>query len=80
MAKIKIKFLLVVCDSQNVCRGFLREDGSISQDPDNEFELLMIFNKGSNASMRASQINQEHNLLPDGTPYRVAVMTVRIRG
>ncbi len=68
------RFYLAACNSEGICYGFLREDGSISENPDNETGLLMGFEKESDAAMRVLQINLGHILLPNGAPYRVAVV------
>ena len=68
-------YYLAACDSEGICYGILRGDGSVSGTPDNEIGLLMEFDKRSDAALKAAQINLGHVLLPDGAPYRVAVVS-----
>lgn len=67
-------YYLAVCNNEGKCYGFLREDNSISKDPDNEMDKLISYKKKSEASEKAMQINLGHALLPNGAGYRVAVV------
>lgn len=67
-------YYLAVCNNDGICYGFLKKDGGISTDPDNEKDLLEMFRKKSEANKKCLQINLGHMLLPDGALFRVAVV------
>ena len=67
-------YYLATCDNEGRCFGFLKNDNTISKNPDIEAEKLLSFKKKSEANERALQINLGHMLLPNGTPYRVAIV------
>lgn len=67
-------YYLAACDSNGKCFGFLRDDGLVSEDPDNEMDKLKKYKKKADANEKAMQINLGHMLLPNGSPYRVAVV------
>ena len=63
---------LAACDSEGKCFGFLRNDKTISKDPDNEMDKLMKFKTKRDTNEICLQINMGHHLLPDGPSFRVA--------
>ena len=71
-------YYLACCDSNGKCIGFLRNDRTMSKDPDNEMDKLMSFKKKGDANEIVMQINLSRMLLPNGYPFRVT--PVRIRG
>ena len=73
---VKRMWYLATCDNDGRCFGFLNSDDTINKDPDNTPEKLRSFKKKQDANIVAMQINLGHMLLPDGRPYRVAVVKV----
>lgn len=69
-------YYLAACDDDGRCFGFLKTDETISRNPDNEIDKLMVFKKKREANEKALQINLGHMLLPNGRSYRVAVVKV----
>ena len=67
-------YCLATCNDDGRCFGFLRADETISINPDNEINKLMVFKKKREANEKALQINLGHMLLPNGKSYRVAVV------
>jgi hypothetical protein len=67
-------YFLAACDDSGRCFGFLRKDGSVSKNPDAEPDKLKSYEKKAYADEKAMQINLGHALLPDGSPFRVAVV------
>jgi len=67
-------YYLAACDIDGRCFGFLRTDNTISKNPDKEMDKLICFKKKSEASEKVMQINLGHLLLPNGAPFRVAVV------
>lgn len=63
-------YYLACCDSEGRCIGFLRNDRTMSKDPDNEMDKLMKFKKKSDCNEMVLQINLSR-LLPNGYPFRV---------
>lgn len=63
-------YYLACCDSEGRCIGFLRNDRTMSKDPDNEMDKLMKFKKKSDCNETVLQINLSR-LLPNGYPFRV---------
>lgn len=66
-----MKYYLACCDSDGRCFGFLRTDDTVSKDPDNEVDKLLVFKRKSDANEKVLQINLSHALLPNGFPFRV---------
>ena len=69
-----MRYYLACCDDTGKCFGFLRKDNTISKTPDNEIENLMSFNRKKDANEIVLQTNLSHILLPDGVPYRIAIV------
>lgn len=67
-------YYLATCDSEGKCFGFLKNDKTISKNPDKEMDDLLGFRTKAIAQEKALQINMGHLLLPNGSPYRVAVV------
>lgn len=67
-------YYLACCDNDGRCFGFLREDRTVSQNPDTEMEKLMAFKKKKDTNEIVLQINLGHMLLPNGCKYRVTVV------
>lgn len=63
-------YYLACCDSEGRCIGFLRNDRTMSKDPDNEIDKLMKFKKKSDCNETVLQINLSR-MLPNGYPFRV---------
>lgn len=63
---------LAVCDDEGKCIGFLREDRTVSKDPDNEKDKLMKFKRKKDTNETCMQINLSRMFLPEGYPFRVA--------
>lgn len=66
-------YYLACCDSEGKCIGFLRNDRTMSEDPDNETDKLMAFKKKGDANETILQINMSR-LLPYGYPFRVTLV------
>jgi len=64
-------YVLACCNNEGRCIGFLRDNRTISTDPDNEFDQLMKFSKKADTNELVMQINLGHALLPNGCDYRV---------
>lgn len=63
-------YYLACCDSDGKCFGFLRQDKTVSKNPDNERDELMKFKKKSDSNEIVLQINMSQ-MLPNGYPFRV---------
>lgn len=70
------KWYLACCDNDGRCFGFLRKDKTVSKNPDGEADKLMSFKRKGDANEIIMQINMSHMLLPNGFPFRVAVVKV----
>lgn len=66
-------YYLACCDSDGKCFGFLRQDKTISKNPDNERDKLMKFKKKSDSNEIVLQINMSQ-MLPNGYPFRVVAV------
>ena len=66
-------YYLACCDSEGKCIGFLRNDRTMSKDPDSEIDKLMSFKKKGDANETILQINMSR-LLPYGYPFRVTLV------
>lgn len=70
----KILWFLAVCNDDGVCVGYLTKDEQICESPDDNIDSLMCFNRKKDADEKALQINLSKALLPNGYPFRVAVV------
>ena len=70
-------YYLACCDDEGKCIGFLRNDKTMSTDPDNEMEKLMKFKKKSDTNETCMQINLSHSLFPNGMRYDFRVVPVK---
>lgn len=66
-------YYLACCDSDGKCFGFLRQDKTVSKNPDNERDKLMKFKKKSDSNEIVLQINMSQ-MLPNGYPFRVVAV------
>ncbi len=66
-------YYLACCDSDGKCFGFLRQDKTVSKNPDNERDELMKFKKKSDSNEIVLQINMSQ-MLPNGYPFRVVAV------
>ena len=66
-------YYLACCDSEGKCFGFLRQDKTVSKNPDNERDKLMKFKKKSDSNEIVLQINMSQ-MLPNGYPFRVVAV------
>lgn len=70
---------LAACDDEGKCFGFLRNDMSISKDPDNEMDKLMKFKRKADTNELCMQINLSKMLLPNSIGYSFRVAPVKGR-
>ena len=71
-------YYLACCDDEGKCIGFLRNDKTMSTDPDNEMEKLMSFKKKADTNEICMQINLSHGLFPNGMRYDFRVTPVKM--
>ena len=71
-----MKYYLACCDNDGRCFGYLKNDKTVSTDPDNEVDQLMAFKRKADTNEIVMQINMSHMLMPNGYPFRV----VAVRG
>ena len=69
---------LATCDSEGQCFGFLRNDFTVSKDPDNEQDKLMKFKRKADTNEICLKINFSHMLLPSSVGYSFRVAPVRM--
>ena len=67
-------YYLAACDNEGKCFGYLRIDNTVSENPDDEMDKLLCYEKKSEASEKAMKINLGHALLPNGSKFRIAVV------
>ena len=67
-------YYLACCDDSGKCIGFLRNDKTVSTDPDNEKDKLMRFKKKADTNEICLQINLSRMLLPNGYPFRIVAV------
>lgn len=67
-------YYLAACDEEGKCFGFLRKNGTVSEDPDNELEQLMSFKKKADTNETILKINLGHAFLPNGPDFRVVAV------
>ena len=65
---------LACCDDNGKCFGFLRDDGTVSENPDSEMESLMCFKKKSDANAKIMQINLGKSLIQNESGFRVVLI------
>lgn len=66
-------YYLACCDYDGKCFGFLRQDKTVSKNPDNERDKLMKFKKKSDSNEIVLQINMSQ-MLSNGYPFRVVAV------
>ena len=64
-------WVLAVCDDEGKCTGFLKNDKSVSTNPDGEFDALMKFKTKKETNEICLQINLSKKLMSNGYPFRV---------
>lgn len=64
-------YYLACCNNAGECIGFLRNDRTMSTNPDAEMDRLMCFKKKADSNEICLQINLSHALLPNGVEFRV---------
>lgn len=62
---------LATCNDSGTCIGFLRKDRSVSENPDDEMEMLMAFKTKKETNEICMQINMSNKLMSNGYPFRV---------
>lgn len=66
-------YYLAACNDDGVCVGFLRNDKTISTNPDAEVDSLMAFKRKTDANETILQTNLAKLLMPNQS-YRLAVV------
>lgn len=64
---------LACCDNEGKCIGFLRENHTVSTDPDND-KSLISFKRKKDTSELVNQINLSHMLMENGYPFRAVAV------
>ena len=72
----KYRYYIACCDDNGKCIGYLKNDDSVSSDPDKDIDELMCFDTKPAASEKVMKANLSRLLMPSGIPYR----TVAVRG
>lgn len=67
-------YYIACCDNEGKCFGFLRNDKSVSKNPDNEMDKLMKFKRKGDANELILQWNLGHMLLPNGSDFRITTV------
>lgn len=67
-------YYIACCNNDGKCFGFLRNNKTVSKDPDNEMMELMRFKRKSEANELVLQWNLGHMLLPNGSNFRITVV------
>ena len=68
---------LATVDDEGKCFGFLKNDMTISKDPDNEKDQLMTFKRKADTNELCMQINFSRTLLPNSVGYSFRVAPVK---
>ena len=68
---------LATVDDEGKCFGFLKNDMTISKDPDNEKDLLMKFKRKADTNEICMKINFSKMLLPNSVGYSFRVAPVK---
>ena len=72
----KYRYYIACCDNDGKCMGYLKNDDSVSSDPEKDLNELMNFDTKTDANTKVMQMNLGRLLLPNGAPYRA----VAVRG
>ena len=67
-------YYVACCDNEGKCFGFLKNDKTVSVDPDSDLCQLISFKRKKDANEIVMQINMSNLLMPNGYPYRVVAV------
>lgn len=67
-------YYIACCGNDGKCFGFLRNDKTVSENPDSEIDKLMKFKKKEDANELILQWNIGHILLPNGSNFRITAV------